>query len=204
MSKKNGWDKGKINPEQYVKFTDALKFVLKWEGWHSDHPNDPGGETYCGISRRVWPKWDGWRILDSLPDDEGKDTLGLNNGLRGLVVQFYRDNFWLPCSCHELPSAYAFALFDTAVNIGKGRACKMFQRFLSQGPWEGIKVDGIIGPETIDAAWRQAEIFFRGLGDFYMLRIAYYYKLAKRKRFQLFLRGWIARVVALDKAVMEI
>ena len=37
-------------------FKMALEFVLRWEGFVSDVPNDEGGMTIFGISKRSHPK----------------------------------------------------------------------------------------------------------------------------------------------------
>jgi lysozyme family protein len=36
-------------------FDKALSFVLSWEGGYSNDPDDPGGETNFGISKRSYP-----------------------------------------------------------------------------------------------------------------------------------------------------
>ncbi len=39
-------------------FSAALKFALKWEGGYVNDPDDPGGETKYGISKRAHPEVD--------------------------------------------------------------------------------------------------------------------------------------------------
>ena len=45
-------------------FNKAYKKTAASEGGYSNDPEDPGLETYCGISRRHWPKWPGWKEID--------------------------------------------------------------------------------------------------------------------------------------------
>ena len=45
-------------------FQKAYKELMRVEGFYSMDPSDPGGETIYGISRRNWPKWVGWEIVD--------------------------------------------------------------------------------------------------------------------------------------------
>ena len=47
-------------------FDKALELTLKAEGGYVDDPDDPGGETYKGISRSRNPKWQGWINVDLL------------------------------------------------------------------------------------------------------------------------------------------
>ncbi len=39
-------------------FEGALKFTLSWKGGLVNDPNDPGGETKYGISKRAYPELD--------------------------------------------------------------------------------------------------------------------------------------------------
>ena len=45
-------------------FKKALEHMLKFEGGYANDPNDSGGETFRGVSRRNWPKWPGWPLID--------------------------------------------------------------------------------------------------------------------------------------------
>ena len=37
-------------------FDAAVSYVLKWEGGYSNDPDDPGGETNFGISKRAYTR----------------------------------------------------------------------------------------------------------------------------------------------------
>jgi lysozyme family protein len=43
-----------------AEFNPALEKVLSHEGGYVVDPNDPGGETYKGVARKIHSKWDGW------------------------------------------------------------------------------------------------------------------------------------------------
>lgn len=47
-------------------FDTALKILLLNEGGYNNDPNDKGGETYCGIARRIYPNWPGWTLIDAV------------------------------------------------------------------------------------------------------------------------------------------
>ena len=66
------------------RFLDIYRIVMEYEGGYVNHPNDPGGETYKGISRRAHPNWKGWQLIDQkkpVPEQ--------------LVQEFYYNNYWL-------------------------------------------------------------------------------------------------------------
>ena len=45
-------------------FDLAYEKILQNEGRYSSDPNDPGGETYKGVSRCSWNSWKGWPYID--------------------------------------------------------------------------------------------------------------------------------------------
>ena len=57
---------------------DKLIFT---EGGYVNDPDDAGGETYLGISRKHNPKWDGWKKIDSFKYISNSSTLLFNNCL---------------------------------------------------------------------------------------------------------------------------
>lgn len=69
-----------------MKFEEAVEFVLAYEGGYVNDPNDPGGETNFGISKRAYPNVD------------------IKNLTREDVIDIYRRDYWDRCRCGELPS----------------------------------------------------------------------------------------------------
>lgn len=98
-------------------FDRALEFVLLWEGGYVNDPDDPGGETYKGISRKNWSQWGGWTFVDS------KDL----NGADAFVRDFYFEEYWMKAGCDKLEPHAAMIVFDTAVNMGVGRALELLK-----------------------------------------------------------------------------
>jgi len=130
------------------------------EGGYSNNPDDKGGETYKGISRKNWPKWGGWQIIDNtkktLLDPPTYNTgsywswvahlnrvLSENVTTQNLVKEFYRVNFFGPLA-DVIDQAVAKWVFDKYVNCG-GVAKRWLQRAA------GVTDDGVIGPATIAA-----------------------------------------------------
>lgn len=125
-----------------AKFIDAYKKVLNNEGIYSNDPDDAGGETYKGISRRANPNWDGWISIDAIKKSHPttfKDILKKTPELEKKVQDLYKDKYW---DCFELDDVLsqlvAEQMFDTAVNQGQTAAIKFAQRVLDlreTGKW---------------------------------------------------------------------
>lgn len=50
-------------------FDEEFKKVIVVEGGYVDDPDDIGGETYLGISRRYNPNSKMWNIIDDIKKD---------------------------------------------------------------------------------------------------------------------------------------
>jgi type VI secretion system secreted protein VgrG len=135
-------------------FNKSLDVLLSWEGGYANNSNDPGGETYCGISRRNWPTWGGWSKLDwfkkvdftikglVIPWNYKFDSEALDE----LISQFYLDNFWNKQSFKDLDNQdIADKIFQHYVNMGS-RAIKLAQRIVGT---KSIREDGKLGELTV-------------------------------------------------------
>jgi len=134
-------------------FDAALKLVLRYEGGYGNDPDDPGGETYKGISRRNHGAWAGWPRIDAHKGhgDFSKRLEG-DARLQTLVADVYKDSYWLRNLCDQLPAGIDLVVFDTAVNMGSGKAGRFLQQGVNKllaGPV--LKVDGVIGVLTLAA-----------------------------------------------------
>ncbi len=108
-------------------FDEAFTALLGHEGGYVNHPDDPGGETNWGISKRSYPAVD----IKNLTRDQAK--------------AIYLRDFWEPAGCDKLPDSIRFDVFDTAVNSGLGRAALCLQRAVR------VKEDGRLGSVTLMA-----------------------------------------------------
>jgi lysozyme family protein len=145
-------------------FESIIERVLGHEGGYVNHPDDPGGETNWGISKRSYPHLD------------------IANLTRSEAVQIYYRDFWLPCLRAASNQALAFLMLDAAVNHGMGNACRFLQRAV------GVADDGSIGPITVAAVRRM------DLADVQLLFMAERFEFwAKLKSFDSFGRGWVRR-----------
>ena len=142
-------------------FFCAFQDTLGFEGIYSNDPRDLGGETFKGISRKNWPDWEGWLVVDlikkSVNASELNKQLNLDEELADMVQEFYEANFWTPLMLNQIPQqVIAAEIFDTAVNQGKKRAALCLQESLNlmnnnQKHYSDIKEDGEIGQATIKA-----------------------------------------------------
>jgi len=113
-----------------VTFDEVFDRTIDHEGSYVNDPNDPGGETNWGISRRSYPDVN----IKALTRDGAKEI--------------YRRDFWLRISGDKLPDSVTFQLFDFAVNSGIETAVRYLQRAI------GVADDGHWGP--VSAAYASA------------------------------------------------
>lgn len=154
-------------------FDDALAAVLKHEGGYVNHPQDPGGMTNLGVTKRVWEAWVGKTVSEA-------DMRALTPAL---VAPMYRKQYWDAVRGDELPSGLDYLMFDFAINAGVSRAIRTMQRAVNATP------DGVIGPRTM-AAVRAADPDDL-IDKFSAEKEAFYRSLPT---FATFGRGWLRRV----------
>lgn len=134
--------------EQMKDFDKALKFVLRWEGFISDDPNDKGGLTIWGISRRSHKN-----AVDKMNDlihEEKKDEAFK------IAEKIYYEVYWLKVNCNMLSYPMNIVMFDTAVNMGRSRANKLFDQ--CTGDWR----DYLLLRLYTYSKFKLAKLYFRG------------------------------------------
>jgi lysozyme family protein len=102
-------------------FNLAIPTVLRNEGGYVDDPNDAGGETNFGISKRTYPNVD----IKNLTVEEAS--------------AIYKRDFWKFDGIDD--QAVATKLFDSYVNMGRTAIS------LAQGVVNATR-DGVYGPST--------------------------------------------------------
>ena len=114
-------------------FNEEFKKVILVEGGYVNDPDDAGGETFAGVSRKNNKNWKGWPIIDKhkvgimLPQDLSRlnEKLFADDKLMALVDELYKSNYWDPIQLDLITSQrVAEEIFDTAVNMGVGTAVK--------------------------------------------------------------------------------
>lgn len=114
-------------------FNSCFERTLGIEGRYVNDPNDPGGETNWGISKRSYPDLN----IATLTRDDAR--------------RIYERDFWNKINAERLPTSISYQLFDFAINSGCETAIRYFQRAL------GVADDGHWGPISQAAADKATE-----------------------------------------------
>lgn len=155
-------------------FEKSIAVVLKHEGGYVNNPNDPGGETRYGITKRTYPDVD----IKNLTVDQAK--------------AIYLRDFWSPFAFDQISNDdVATKIFDTSVNVGSKRAFRFAQQAANTFG-KGLVEDGAFGPKSVSAVNsidpKQFLVAFR------KIQSDYYKGLVDAKpNLSVFLRGWLAR-----------
>lgn len=165
-----------MTPEE--RFRYAVEVVLRHEGGYVNDPDDPGGETKYGISKRSYPNLDIKRLT------------------REKAAEIYYVDWWQRYRYDRLESIdIAAKVLDLSVNVGPRQAHVMLQRALHAAGMEYVVVDGIIGPQTIEAANRANPAMV--IAALRAEAAAYYRRLIETNpKLAKFERGWMRRAYA--------
>jgi lysozyme family protein len=113
-------------------FRDILEETFLHEGGYVNDPDDRGGETKYGISKRAFPD---------------VDIKGLT---KEKAAYIYYIHYWEKAKCSVVDADIRAIYFDMCVNFGIGGAVRVLQETAnSKGAM--IKVDGKFGPNTAKA-----------------------------------------------------
>ncbi len=174
-------------------YEKALKKLLIHEGGYSNHSADRGGETYKGITKKYYGKWDGWAIIDAQEDKEALDS---NKDLQKKVADFYYTYYWHKLKCDQMNDpAIAEMIFSTGVNAGKKLAVKKMQRIL------GVTVDGLIGQNTLRAL--NSVDINKFIYQYVLELIDFYVEISSKGSNHLFLKGWCKRALSFYYATLN-
>lgn len=169
-------------------FAAAFALTMKAEGGYVNDPQDPGGETYRGIARRLNSKWEGWVLVDLLKKEKGfPANLDANAPLQEKIRAFYEAHYWDKIRGDEITSQHiAESIFDFAVNAGPAASAKLAQLTV------GAEPDGVIGPQTLARINADDERAF--LAVFALHKIARYVGICdKRQESRKYFFGWVKR-----------
>lgn len=159
-------------------FQRSLAQVLASEGGYVNHPDDPGGATNKGVTQAVYNTY---RNSMHIAPQSVKLIAD------GEVASIYRVRYWALLKCDELPAGVSYVVFDGGVNSGVSQSAKWLQRALG---FAGDKVDGIVGPATIEAVKAHPD-HDRLIANILALRLN---MLKSLKTWPVFGKGWANRI----------
>ena len=155
--------------------TEIADEIIDREGGYVNDPDDPGGATNFGVTIHTM------RRLGLDLTGDGKVTAA---DVRRLSREQARDIFvteyFNKPRIDELPGPLQASVFDMYVNAGGG-AVRILQKLLRK-MGQSVDVDGVIGPQTIEATRIAYEAAPESFVDAYGIeRRNYYYALADRR-----------------------
>jgi lysozyme family protein len=154
-----------------VRFEDIIEKVIADEGGYVNDPDDAGGETKWGISKRSFP------------------DINIKELTRKEAISIYERFYWIPSKAEKLPSDIRAVYFEMVVNMGQPSAVRILQRACN-GAGAKIGVDGRIGAMTVGASQK---VSTERLVSYQVL---FYAQLVTRKPDQeKFWFGWFMRAV---------
>ena len=160
-----------------IEFSDALKFVLRWEGGYTNHPKDPGGATNKGITQKVY---DDYRTSKKHPKVNVKFILDYE------VKEIYETKYWNLVRSKWLKAPLGLVMFDTAVNFGPAGAIRRLQKALK------LKITGNWTQEISDVI-HECDAGKVALEICKLRKIWRNYRVKQNPTQLVFLKGWLNR-----------
>lgn len=114
-------------------FEQAIEMVLKQEGGYVHDPDDAGGETNFGISKRSYPDVD----IKALTRED--------------AIALYRRDFWNPMYASILAQPLATKILELTIHCGVEAGVRLVQQAMRALGDPVVNVDGRFGPQTLQA-----------------------------------------------------
>lgn len=156
------------------RFEEVIDIIFEHEGGYVDDPDDSGGETKYGISKKSFPDLD----IKNLSKEKAKEI--------------YYANYWQEVDCDHVGKGLDLMLLDAAVNHGKSRAIKLLQKSV------GAKEDGKFGPKTLRAVKDQGTS--ETVQEFAATRMHFY---GQNESFDKFGLGWARRLMDIYRRALS-
>lgn len=157
-------------------FETAVAKTIRREGGDTltDDPDDPGGLTRYGISKRAHPEVDPRNLtLES-------------------AKEIYRKEYWNPCQGDAIKSQLlAELVFDSVVNMGVSQAIKLAQIAA------GLEPTGTLDATTLQSMNEADPASFAAA--YVLAKITRYLALVKKNRkLEKYFYGWVRRTLEVN------
>lgn len=153
------------------RFEIFIDIILDHEGGYVNDPDDYGGETKYGITKRRYPDLD----IQNITVQQAKDI--------------YYEDFYQDMNIKYIHSdLLALHVLDMGVNAGKRTAIRLLQELINN-----IPRDGILGPVT-EIAVANAMITTNLVEAYKAKRVQRYYYISTLRNNKKYLAGWVNRV----------
>ncbi len=173
-----------------AEFSKAFQLMIAHEGGYVNDPDDPGGETYKGVARKIFSKWEGWTKIDILKrQSDFPANLDRDTEIQEAVSHFYQVNFWDKMNGDQITNQeIANSIFDFGVNAGVSASASLAQMVI------GTTADGVIGPQSITSLNSFNADHF--LASFTVAKIARYISIVKKRpTSRKYFYGWVCRAL---------
>ena len=176
-----------------------IDFTKKWEGGLSNHKEDSassftnpipwqgklGWHTNVGITWAAWVKHFG---------ESKESAIDFYKMPQDKWFKVFKEGYWDKVRADDFDS-FSVAVYVTGMAWGSGPkvAIKTLQQAVNNVSNAGIKVDGVVGPNTIRAtnACNEVELF----NELLRLREKFFRSIAKPgSKNEKFLKGWLNRL----------
>ena len=186
---------GVIQMNAEKQWNEFFEWLMDREGRVvTNDPNDPGGQTCWGISRRYNPAWEGWLLVD-----RGAKSVEIAPH----VKSFYENllgKYW-----NSMGDKIREAFCDAYVNMGGGRkgdknedAVELLQRSVNYlNAKTVLEVDGVFGNNTARAVMDEDPIALAY--TFCALRMCEY----RKRKSKFYETGWLNRVQLLIEYISK-
>ena len=201
-----------MEPLMDKNFVIANEFTKKWEKGYVNHPKDPGGITYNGVSLR-FIKSAGIDVNGDGHVDHN-DIVALYKGNRqDLVDEIFYKAFWRDAKLEDLKDVkIQTVVYDCNVNTGRGQSIKFLQRALNSVLGIHLTDDGKRGPKTneaINVALAQ-DLAYKVALEAVAFRKRFHQSLANNspykdgRDYRPFIKGWLNRCNDLENYIKRI
>ncbi len=154
---------------------EIAREIVAREGGYVDDPDDTGGATKHGVTVHTMR-----RLGLDLNGDGRVDAADVRRLSQAQAEAIFIQHYFEAPGIGKLPEVLRASVFDMYVNSGSN-AVKILQRLLCQ-MGQSVSVDGVIGPQTVQAAKIAAQTAPFHIADAYAIaRRNYYLRVADRR-----------------------